>query len=289
MAAKSASGLSVEQALSAPPTADRRRAALRRGVRVSVLRLLLLVGLVLFWEAATGGFGLGWKLFETSIVAQPSRIALDVVAYARSGLLLRDVRTTLSEAFLGLFFGTAGGIALGILLGYWTTVAAVFEPLMVALNSLPRITVAPILVLWFGLGMTSKVVLSLFTVFFVMFFNTFLGVRNVDPELVKAVRAMGGGPRDVARMIVVPSVASWIFAALRTSVSFALSGAVVGEFVGSTDGLGYRMLLAAGLLNTPRLFAIMLLLMAVGVSLVEISRRVEQYLLRWRPASAQMG
>ncbi len=160
---------------------------------------------------------------------------------------------------------------------------------MVALNSLPRITVAPILILWFGLGMTSKVVLSLFTVFFVIFFNTFLGVRNVDPELVRAVRAMDGGPRDIARMVVVPSVASWIFAALRTSVSFALSGAVVGEFVGSTSGLGYRMLLAAGLLRTERVFAIMLLLMVVGVSLVEISRRVERYMLRWRPTAAEMG
>ncbi len=289
MTAKSVSGFPVEQALSTPLAAGHRRAAFRRGVRVTVLRILLLTALVLAWEATTGGFGLGWKLFETSILAQPSRIALDFVAYARSGLLVRDVQATLSEAFLGLFFGTAGGILLGILFGYWTTVAAVFEPLMVALNSLPRITVAPILILWFGLGMTSKVVLSLFTVFFVMFFNTFLGVRNVDPELVKAVRVMGGDSRDVARMVVVPSVASWIFAALRTSVSFALSGAVVGEFVGSTNGLGYRMLLAAGLLNTPRLFAIMLLLMAVGVSLVEVSRRVEQYLLRWRPASAQMG
>lgn len=289
MAAKSVPGLPVDQTPTDPRAAGYRRVILRRGVRVAVLRILLLAGLILFWEAATGGFGLGWRLFETSIVAQPSRIALDLVAYARSGLLARDVRITLSEAFLGLLLGTAGGVVLGILFGYWIIVAAVFEPLMVALNSLPRITVAPILILWFGLGATSKVMLSLFTVFFVMFFNTFLGVRNVDPELVKAVRVMGGGSRDVARMVVVPSVASWIFAALRTSVSFALSGAVVGEFVGSTNGLGYRMLLAAGLLNTPRVFAIMLLLMVVGVSLVEISRRLEQYLLRWRPASAQMG
>ena len=100
---------------------------------------------------------------------------------------------------------------------------------------------------------------------------------------------MGGGPRQVARMVVVPSVSSWIFAALRTCVSFALTGAVVGEFVGSSSGLGYRMLLAAGLLHTERVFAIMLLLMVVGVSLVEASRRVEQYLLRWRPPVTQLG
>lgn len=288
MTAKSVAGSRMEQVLSAPSAAPR-RAALRRGTRVLVLRFALLAGLVLAWEAATGGLGLGWKVFETAILARPSLIALDLVHYAGGGLLARDLRATLTEAFLGLFFGTGGGIVLGILFGYWGMAGDVFEPIMIALNSLPRITVAPILILWFGLGMTSKVVLSLFTVFFVMFFNTFLGVRNVDPELVKAVRVMGGGSRDVARMVVVPSVASWIFAALRTSVSFALSGAVVGEFVGSTNGLGYRMLLAAGLLNTERVFAIMLLLMVVGVSLVEVSRRVEQYLLRWRPTPVQMG
>lgn len=252
-------------------------------MKVALQRLLLLAALVLAWEAATGGLGLGWQVFETTILARPSLIAVDLLDYARSGLLLTDLRQTLTEASIGLFFGVIGGIALGLLFGYWRTVAAIFEPIMIGLNSLPRITVAPILILWFGLGMTSKVLLSLFTVFFVIFFNTFIGVRSVDPDLVKAVKVMGGGPRQVGRLVVIPSVCSWIFAALRTSVSFALTGAVVGEFVGSSSGLGYRMLLAAGLLYTERVFAIMLILMVVGVSLAEISRRVEQYLLRWRP------
>ncbi len=252
-------------------------------------RVGLLAALVLLWEASTGGLGLGWQALEPSIVARPSAIAADLGDYATSGLLTRDLRATLSEAFLGLAGGALGGIVIGLLFGYWRTVAAVFEPIMVALNSLPRITLAPLLIVWFGLGMTSKVLLSLFTVFFVLFFNTFIGVRSVDPELVKVVRVMGGGAGQVARMVVIPSVCSWIFAALRTSVSFALTGAVVGEFVGSTSGLGYRMLLAAGLMNTERVFAIMLLLMVVGVTLVEMSRRVEQYLLRWRPPMAQIG
>lgn len=255
-----------------------------RSSRVAAQRIALLAGLVLVWELATGGLGLGWRAVEPAILARPSLIAADLKEYAASGLLARDLRATLAEAFLGLCLGGIGGVAVGLLFGYWRNVAAVFEPIMVALNSLPRITVAPLLILWFGLGMTSKVLLSLFTVFFVIFFNTFLGVRTVDPELVKVVTVMGGSTRHVARMVVVPSVCSWIFAALRTSVSFALTGAVVGEFVGSTSGLGYRMLLAAGLLHTERVFAIMLILMVVGVTLVEMSRRVEQYLLRWRPS-----
>lgn len=279
----------VERVPAARMVSRRQTPAVTAGTRVLIGRIALIAGLILTWEAGTGGFGLGWNVVETAIVARPSLIARDMVAYAESGLLMRDLQATLSAAFLGLFFGAAGGIALGLLFGRFTTLAAVFEPIMVALNSLPRITLAPMLILWFGLGMTSKVALSLFTVFFVIFFNTFLGVRNVDPELVKAVRVMGGGPRHVARMVVIPSVASWIFAALRTSVSFALTGAVVGEFVGSTRGLGYRMLLAAGTLHTERVFAIMVILMIVGSSLVEISRRVERYLLRWRPPQAQMA
>jgi NitT/TauT family transport system permease protein len=282
--------MTIEQAPSVVRPAQRRNVGrARSGVRVLLWRIALIGGLLLAWESVTGGLGLGWKVFETSILARPSLIAQDMVAYTRSGLLARDLQATLSAAFLGLFLGAVGGVAVGLLLGYFETLAAVLEPIMVALNSLPRITVAPMLILWFGLGMTSKVALSLFTVFFVIFFNTYLGVRNVDPDLVKAVRVMGGGPQQVARMVVIPSVASWIFAALRTSVSFALTGAVVGEFVGSTRGLGYRMLLAAGTLHTERVFAIMLILMLVGVSLVEISRRVERYLLRWRPPQAQMG
>jgi NitT/TauT family transport system permease protein len=183
---------------------------------------------------------------------------------------------------LGLVLGLVGGVALGMMLGYMRTAAAIAEPVIIGLNSLPRITVAPVLVLWFGIGLTSKVAVSLFTVFFVIFWNTVQGVRNIDVDLVRVVRVMGGGSGDVARLVVIPSVFSWIFAALRTSVSFALTGAVVGEFVGSTQGLGYRMRLAVGLLDTERVFAITVILMLFGTALVLIASRVESYLLRWR-------
>lgn len=267
----------------------RRQLVEHRALTILVIRLLLLVGVVATWQATTGGFGLGWSLFPRAILAQPSQIARDFIDYLQSGLLVQDMRTTLTEACLGFVLGTCGGVIAGLVFGYVEALAAVLEPFMVALNSLPRITVAPIVIVWFGLGMASKVALSLFTVFFVIFFNTYLGMRNIDVDLVRAVRVMGGDSRDVARMVIMPSVASWIFAALRTSVSFALSGAVVGEFVGSSTGLGYRMMLAAGLLDTPRVFDIMFLLMGVGVTLVGVTQKVERYLLRWRPSWAQMG
>lgn len=252
-------------------------------------RLGLLVAFVLLWELVTGGFGLGTVLFEPLILPSPSTIVVDIGEYAQSGLLLRDVQATLWAAFLGLVLGVVGGAAVGVLFGYWRTAALLVEPAMVAVNSLPRITVAPLLLLWFGLGVTSQVALSLFTVFFVIFWNTYLGIRTVEPELLRVVRVMGGSRLDVGRMVVMPTVVSWIFAALRTSVSFALSGAVVAEFVGSTRGLGYRMTIAAGLLDTPRVFAIMAILGTVAVLLVRGAERVERRALRWRPDLGQLA
>lgn len=175
---------------------------------------------------------------------------------------------------------------MGVIFGSWRSLADTLEPVIVALNSLPRIAVAPLLIMWLGLGLTSKIFVSFFVVFFVVFFNAFLGTRSVDPDLVKALHAMGATRLQVGRMIVLPSVVSWIFAALRTSVSFALTATITAEFVGSTAGLGYRLNLAAGLLNTKRVFAILIVLMIVGVLVVEAAKALEGRLLRWRPAAA---
>lgn len=249
-------------------------------------RTLFVAAIFVVWEATTGGFGGRWQVWSPILLARPSAALAELVAYAQSGLLVSDMALTLSAAFAGLVLGMTGGVAFGLALGYARWIADTVEPVLIALNSLPRIALAPILLLWFGIGITSKIFLSLFTVFFIVFFNTYLGLRSVDPELLRAVRVMGGGRAHLARFVILPSVFSWIFAALRTSVSFALTGVIVGEFVGSTGGLGYRMVIASGLLDTDRVYAILLLLMVVAVTLIEIAKRVEAHLLRWRPSSA---
>lgn len=248
-------------------------------------RTALIAGIFLVWELVTGGFGLGIVAVSPAILARPSSSFAELGPYAGSGLLWKDLSTTLTEAMVGLVFGILGGAALGLGLAYARGASEVLEPVLVSLNSLPRIAVAPILLPLFGLGIASKIALSFFTVFFVVFFNTYLGIRSVDPELVKAVLVMGGGRGHLMRLVVLPSVFSWIFAALRTSVSFALTGAVVGEFVGSSAGLGYRLNIAAGLLDTKRVYLILLILMLFSVSLVEVAKRVEGRLLRWRPTA----
>jgi len=259
-----------------------------RTLSLAVRRTVLIVALFAAWEAVTGGLGLGFVAVSPAILARPSSALAELGPYAASGLFWRDLTTTLTEAMIGLVLGIIGGAALGLLLGYWRPASELLEPVLVSLNSLPRIAVAPILLPWLGLGIASKIALSFFTVFFVIFFNTYLGIRSVDPELVKVVQVMGGSRAHLARFVVLPSVFSWIFAALRTSVSFALTGAVVGEFVGASAGLGYRLNIAAGLLDTKRVYLILLILMVFAVTLVEIAKRVEGRLLRWRP-SAVLG
>ena len=238
------------------------------------------------WELMTGGFGgLIQPAINPALVPPPSAAVADLVVYARSGLLATDLATTLGAALIGLLLGMLGGLLVGLLLGSWRAGAEIVTPIFVGLNSLPRVALAPLFIVWFGLGMTSKIVLSLLVVFFVVFFNTYVGMRSIDPELTRAVRVMGATRMHTLRIVVVPAVLQWVFAALRTCVSFALTGAVVGEFVGSTGGLGYRMAVASGVLNSPRLFGILLLLGLIGTLLVEMSKRLEQHLLRWQPAA----
>jgi NitT/TauT family transport system permease protein len=262
----------------------RRPAHARRGPGNAALRIGAVALAVVAWELGTGG--VGYRPLPPALLPSPGETWQSLVQYARSGLLAVDVSRTLTQAFLGLGLGMVAGTLLGVALAYAPRVGDALEPLLAALNSLPRVAVAPLLIIWFGLGITSKVLLAFFTVVFVIFMNTYAGVRSVDPDLVRAVQVLGGGAGHVARWVVFPWVAGWVFAALRTSVSLALAATVTGEFVGSTQGLGYRMVLATGVLDTPRVFAILLVLMTVGYLVVEGARRVEGYLLRWRPEAA---
>jgi NitT/TauT family transport system permease protein len=262
--------------------APRRPGGLRAAL---LLKRALAVALLLGgWELLTGGFGgLLRPAVNPALLPPPSAALAELRVYAASGLLASDLATTLGAAAVGLVLGMLGGFAAGMLLGSWRSAGDVFEPILVALNSLPRVALAPVLVIWFGLGITSKIIVGLLAVFFIVFFNTYMGVRSIDRQLVDAVQVMGATRIQTARMVVVPAVLQWVFAALRTSVSFGLTAVVVGEFVGATGGLGYRLSIASGVLNTPRVFAILMLLALVGTLVVEGAKYVEQRLLRWRP------
>jgi NitT/TauT family transport system permease protein len=260
------------------------RHAARERLLTLVGRFLVIGGALLLWEVLAGGLGSGLRVVDPVLFSRPTLVAADLHEGFRNGEFTEDLLFTLQSSMWGLALGMVSGILIGFVFAYTRWLNRLFEPLMVAFNSLPRPALGPVLVLIFGLGMASKIVLSWSIVFFVVFYNTYAGILSVDADLVKVARIMGSGRLQIFRYVIVPSVFSWVFAALRVSVAFALVGAVVGEFVGSTRGLGYQMEAARGILNSDRVYALLVILMAIGVMLTEASKVVERRLLRWRPS-----
>jgi sulfonate transport system permease protein len=174
------------------------------------------------------------------------------------------------------------GISLGFALARSPFAARVLDPYITMLNAVPRVVLAPLFLLWFGLGIWSKVALAVTLVFFVMFFNTYQGVRDADRVIVDNVRMLGATERQLMRHVLFPSALSWIFSSLHTSLGFAMVGAVVGEYLGAARGLGYVIAQAEGTFDTTGVFAGMTVLSAVVAVVGAGVTRLERYLLRWK-------
>ncbi len=251
--------------------------------QIIIGRLLLLCACLLFWQFAAGDLIPGIRLIDPFFISSPSRIAVDLVRGFADGVLLKDVGVTLFEAFAGLVIGMITGVAAGLAFGMWRPLEQIAEPFMAALNALPRPAIAPLTVLWLGIGLASKVLLAWSLVFFLMFYNTYLGVKTIDQDIVNAMRVMRATPMKLIRIVVFPSVFSWIFAALRLSVSYALIGAIIGEFVGATAGIGYQLIAAEGLLQTDRVYSALVLVGVIAVLLTTLAKMLENRVLKWRP------
>jgi NitT/TauT family transport system permease protein len=203
-----------------------------------------------------------------------------------SGVIWGHLFVTLEEAVLGLVVGAVLGITLGFVLGRSPLAARVCDPYITMLNGVPRVVLAPIFLLWFGLGIWSKVALAVTLVFFVMFFNTYRGVRDADRVLVDNARMLGASERQLVRHVLIPSALTWIFSSLHTSLGFAMVGAVVGEYLGASRGLGYMISQAEGTFDTTGVFAGMVVLASVvAVAGVGVTR-LEGWLLRWKNPGA---
>ncbi|MDT7895933.1 MAG: ABC transporter permease [Desulfurococcales archaeon] len=249
----------------------------RELIVINIYRIILLVLLILLWEYSSD------RYVSSLIIGKPSLIAQKLYSYVFSRLFLEDLSFTLQATFSGLILGILGGVAFGIAFSYFKLFARVVEPFIIAINSLPRPAIAPLFVTWLGFGVLSKTMVAFSIVFFIAFFNTINGIASINPELIKVVRVMGASRIQIMRYIVIPSILSWVFAAFKTSVGFALIGAIIGEFVGSTRGLGYRMLILSGYFDTSGVFALLILLMILGYAIVKISEKIENIVLKWRP------
>ena len=251
---------------------------------VALGRLALGVAIVGTWEGAARA-----GLIDPFFVSQPSAIATRLAAWLGSGFLWPHLAVTLQEAGLGLVLGGLIGTAAGFALARWTTAASIVEPYIMMLNAVPRVLLAPLFLLWFGLGIWSKVALAVTLVFFVMFFNAYQGVRNADPVLIANARMLGATERQLVRHVLLPSALSWIFSSLQASLGFAMIGAVVGEYLGATRGLGYVISQAEGTFDTTGVFSGMVVLSLVVVVISSGVSRVERWLLRWKVPDNDAG
>ena len=244
---------------------------------------------VFFWQIVVGVLALAlWqglvslKLLDPFFVSRPTDIVRRVGSWVIGGSLWRHLSVTLEESLLGLLVGAAFGITLGFALARSPMLARVLDPYISMLNAIPRVVLAPLFLLWFGLGIWSKVALAVTLVFFVMFFNTYQGVRDASQVLIDNVRMLGASERQLVRHVLVPSALTWIFSSLHTSLGFAVVGAVVGEYLGSTKGLGYVISQAEGTFDTTGVFAGMTVLGVVVLMVSAGVTRLERWLLRWK-------
>ena len=199
------------------------------------------------------------------------------------GSVWTQIFTTLEESVLGFVIGAIGGVVFGILLGRARFVADVAAPFIKAANAVPRIVLASLFVIWFGLGLSSKVATAVVLVFFSVFFNAFQGAREVDRNLVDNSRILGASRAQVLMSIVVPSATSWIFASLHAAFGFALIGAVVGEYAGADKGLGLLIANAQGTFDAPGIYAAMIIITVLALLAEWLLTLLENRLLRWRP------
>jgi len=249
---------------------------------VIALRLAVLVVTLGGWELAAR---LGW--IDPFFFSMPSQIIAQIVTWSVEGTaqgpLWQQVLVTLEETTLGFLIGSVLGVICGIALGRNKLLADVFSLYIKIANSVPRVVLGSVFVIAFGLGMGSKVALAVVMVFFVVFANAFQGVREADRYLIANAQILGASRRQVTTAVVIPSAMSWILASLHVSFGFALVGAVVGEFLGSRQGIGLLISVAQGSFNAAGVFAAMIVLAVVALLAEFLLTSLETRLVKWRP------
>lgn len=248
----------------------------RDNLKVALVRTIIIAAFLALWEI------LSYALDVHFYVSSPYDVFWQLWKWIQNGEALRHLFVTLQETVAGFVIGGLLGVGLGLALGLTPFMAKVLDPIVIGFYSLPKIALAPLFLVWFGIGITMKIALSAISVLFLVLFNTLAGVRDVDDELIDVIRLMKGGRYQILREVVIPSALVWVFSGLRVSVPYALIGAVTGEIITSNRGLGYLVARSAGELDTTGVFAALCILVLVSVTLYQIVVKVERRLLHWR-------
>jgi len=253
----------------------------------------LLVAVFAFWHLMTTPGLLPPFMFDNDRQAafffgEPLKVAGRIwVWFVTEADIYRHLGITLLETLLAFGIGSVLGLGAGLWLALQPMASAILEPYVKALNSMPRIILAPIFAVWFGLGIGSKVALGVTLVFFIVFFNVYQGVKEVSPVVLANARMLGARPRQLLRHVYLPSATSWVFSSLHTSVGLAFVGAVVGEYLGSSQGVGYLILQAEGSFDINTVMAGIVVLTAFALVLDALVGRIERRLMKWQPKAGE--
>jgi NitT/TauT family transport system permease protein len=255
------------------------RPSLQEGWPMLLCQVALGTLVLLVWQGASG------RLVDNFFISNPIDVAVRLYGWTMDGSIFGHIGATVYATAMGFFIGAAGGAVLGVWLGVSPFASRLLSPYLNALNALPKVALAPLFVLWFGLGLESKIALAAVLVLFLVFLNTFAGVREVDQDLIDGARLMRATRAQVIAKVIIPSAMSWVFAGLKISVPYALIGAVLGEMIAANRGLGYLVQFSGAQFDSAGVFAVLLViaLLAVGLNfLVEI---VQHRMERWRIVS----
>ncbi|OGL27440.1 MAG: hypothetical protein A3G97_07500 [Candidatus Rokubacteria bacterium RIFCSPLOWO2_12_FULL_69_21] len=276
----------------------RRARGMNEQLKINLWRFGILIAGVGAWEWLTGIKAVskipGLYFIDPFFISRPSKI-VERFFYLNSDkvrlTLWQMLLSTVESTFIGFFVGVSTGFVAGLVLGRNDRLARIFEPYIIAFNSLPRIALVPLVTMIFGFGLLAKVVLAWMIVFFIVFFNTFQGARSVDPDLIHSARFLGAREGQIMRTVIIPSALAWTFASLTPSISFALIGVVIGEFIGgeSGGGIGYLIISSLGTLNSADMMVSLIVLAIAGIVMALGIKQVEMRLLRWRPEYQPKG
>lgn len=248
-------------------------------VMTNLWRVVALGFLALLWELLAQH-----EIIDIFYFSRPSLIAVDFYKLFSSGLVLPHIFVTMQATMAGLLLGSVLGVVVAFIMGRFEIIGKIFDPVIVALYGIPKLALGPLFILWFGLGIESKIFLSFIWVFFIMYFSTYGGFKNVEQRVINSAVLMGATPFQIIHKIILPSSVPWILTGLKTGIGVALLGAIVGEYIGSAAGLGYLVQYAGNMFDTTRVLSTILIMTLIMVVLNEMVKCLEKFVLRWRPA-----
>ncbi|HEY6701637.1 MAG TPA: ABC transporter permease [Pseudolabrys sp.] len=232
--------------------------------------------LLLLWQGASG------RLVDNFFISNPIDVGTRLAGWVGDGSLFLHLWATVYATVVGFFVGAVGGVVLGIWLGVSPFTSRLLSPYLNALNALPKVALAPLFVLWFGLGLESKIALAAVLVLFLVFLNTYAGVREVDQDLIDGARLMKATRTQLIGKVIIPSAMSWVFAGLKISVPYALIGAVLGEMIAANRGLGYLVQFSGSQFDSAGVFAVLIVIALLAVALNFLVEIMQHRIQQWR-------